>query len=221
MFTPDQIIALTTHHQAFPDSISWRLTPLGLETPQGIETWGGEPKTCRRFWTAYGDQVRTWSAAFGVPAELIVACALTETNGNPQSVREEPGYASDEVTPMKVSAGLMQLLIGTAGELMAGQGIHVDRAWLLDPGNSLRAGTMFIASQRPKTNLDPPKVACAYNAGGVYHQGGEKNRWKMRQFPIGTGEHADRYVKWFNETMLMFRTDGGAPEGSFTALLGA
>ena len=212
------IDALTRLH-AYQDSIQWRLTPIGIETPAGIETWGGQPKTSRIFWREYGDITTTWASAMQVPAELIVACALTESRGDPMSIREEPGYMSDLATPSKISAGLMQLLISTASEIMRTLGVHVDRAWLMVPDNAIRAGASFIASQAGKTGMDPPKVACAYNAGGIYYQGGEENRWKMRQFPIGTGHHADRFVKWFNECMGMFGADGTAPECSFCKAL--
>ena len=45
--------------------------------------------------------------------------------------------------------------------------VEFARAWLLEPDNSIQAGTAYIASQSSKTDLDPPKVSCAYNAGGV------------------------------------------------------
>lgn len=50
----------------------------------------------------------------------------------------------------------------------------VDRAWLLEPGNAIRAGTAFITDQWKITHFDPPKVACACNAGGVYYNDGAK-----------------------------------------------
>ena len=62
-------------------------------------------------------------------------------------------------------------------------------------------------------------MACAYNAGGVYQQNGAENRWRMRQYPIGTGAHADRFVAWFNDCFRMYEADGGAPALSFFALL--
>ena len=62
-------------------------------------------------------------------------------------------------------------------------------------------------------------VACAYNAGGVYRNDGPSNRWRMRQFPLGTGHHADRFVAWFNDAFRVFEADGGAPPMSFHRLL--
>jgi hypothetical protein len=39
----------------------------------------------------------------------------------------------------------------------------------------------------------------------------EGNRWRMRQYPIGTPHHADRYVQWFNDCFRVFQ------EGKHTA----
>ena len=152
-----------------------------------------------------------------MPAELIIATICTESRGDPDAVREEPGYESDERTPYKVSPGLMQTLISTARSALGDD--TIDREWLLRPDNSIRAGTAYIASQWKKTPFDPPKVACAYNAGGVYHNTSNANRWRMRQYPINTSHHADRYTKWFNDCFRMFKSDGVAPEGSFYRLL--
>jgi hypothetical protein len=50
--------------------------------------------------------------------------------------------------------------------------------------------------------MDPILTACAYNAGGIYRQNGPNNRWKLRQYPIGTGHHADRFAACFNSAMM-------------------
>lgn len=134
-------------------------------------------------------------------------------------MREEPGYISDEATPNKVSPGLMQTLISTARGVLADPSLN--RQWLLEPGNSIRAGTAYITSQWKLTHLDPPKVACAYNAGSVVYNANATNRWKMRQYPIGTQEHADRFVKWFNDCFVMFERDNVAPNLSFFTVLRA
>ncbi len=134
-------------------------------------------------------------------------------------MREEPGYVSDQANPDKVSPGLMQTLISTARQVLADPSI--DRHWLFEPGNAIRAGTAYITSQWKVTNLDPPKVACAYNSGGVYYNGSSANCWKMRQYPIGTQEHADRFVKWFNDCFVMFERDKVTPNLSFFTLLRA
>jgi hypothetical protein len=198
----------------FGNSVRWQVHTKGVSIEgTGVERTGGEPQTVRRVWDQFGGAIETWSGRFGVPAELIVATICTESRGDPHSVREEPGYRSDAATPDRVSPGLMQTLITTARNAL--QDNSVDREWLLEPGNSIQAGTAYIASQMTRTNLDPPKVACAYNAGGIYPNDGPDNRWKMRQYPIGSGAHADRFVRWFNDCAYAMEADNVLPALSF------
>lgn len=189
---------LTGYHSAFSGGVEWRLVPHGIEVKgSGVPRTPGEPATVARVWKNFGESIQRWSDELVVPVELIVATICTETGGMASSVRKEPGYISDNKTPSKISAGLMQTLISTARE---STGIRrLDRNWLLVPDNAIMAGTSYIKRQFAVTGFDPPKVACAYNAGGVYRQGGPDNRWKMRQYPIGTGKHCDRFVRWFND----------------------
>ena len=210
---------LKASHQYRNVSVSWRLDKKGIliDGSDKLETFGGEPATVRKIWQNFGMFVDEWSKGLGVPAELIVATIATETRGDPKAVREEPGYKSDEETPHKVSPGLMQTLISTARAALGDDTIN--RGWLLEPNNSIRAGTAYIAQQWRVTHFDPPKVACAYNAGSIFFNNSPDNRWKMRQFPINSSEHADRFVKWFNECFIMFEKDGVKPDVSFFALL--
>ena len=149
--------------------------------------------------------------------ELIVATICTELSGNPNAIRLEPGYVSDGATPAKVSPGLMQTLISTARDALPG--VAIDRDWLFVPANSIRAGTAYIKKQSGGTKLDPPVVACAYNAGSVVENTGAGNRWRMRQFPIGTSEHCDRFVGWFNDCFRVFGSGVDVPSMSFFRLL--
>lgn len=205
-------------HRFHESGCSWCLTPQGVSIddhpPQGTV---GEPETIRRVWREYGQSIAHWCTSAGVPVELVIATICTESNGRADAERLERGYSSDHETPHRISLGLMQTLISTARETL--EMPEIDRAWLLNPDNSIRAGTAYIAKQARITGFDAPKVACAYNAGGIYLQTGADNRWKMRQFPIGTGDHADRFVEWFNDCFRMFATDGGAPAMSFYAML--
>jgi len=213
----DVIDDLTRVHQ-YRASIKWQLTPSGIslegKPPAGT---GGEPQTVARVWNDFGTAVEHWAKRLNVPVELIVATICTESGGNPTVVREEPKYESDEQTPHQVSPGLMQTLISTARAAVGDD--TIDRSWLLEPANSIQAGTAYIASQWKSTSFDPPKVACAYNAGGVYYNDGVDNRWKMRQYPIGTGKHADRFVQWFNDCMRYFDKHKLKPETSFYTVL--
>lgn len=227
---------LTRPHAVFSGSVTWRLTAAGLEVAGKLEGQDGEPVAARRAFDWFGGHFRRVAAASGVPIELLVATACTEVLGDtrrfptPEAAtrarREEPGYESDERTPHRVSVGLMQTLISTARQVMPlpeddPDMTRITAATLEDPAQSILAGASYIESQAPRTRLDPPVVACAYNAGAVYEQTGAENRWRMRQYPIGTGRHADRFVIFFNHAMRLIAEDpslaGAAP--SFRALL--
>lgn len=213
--TPDfSGMELLTFHNAFPGGVRWRLTHEGIEIEgAGVERTRGEPKTITNIWTNYSAHINTWATHFNVPCVVIVAIIAVESSGDANSLRKEPGYISDSETPHKISPGLMQTLISTAQSTLKATvpATTIDRAWLLNPSHSIQAGTSYISGQRSKTLLDPPKVACAYNAGSVYENKGRNNRWKMRQYPIGTSEHCDRFVKWFNDAVEVLETSATRP----------
>ncbi|MDJ0946623.1 MAG: peptidoglycan-binding protein [Kiloniellales bacterium] len=209
----DLLPPLTVNHGIF-GSVEWRLAADGLRIEDAApEVTPGRPLTVRRVWDALGRSISQWCDVFDVPVELVLATICTESRGNPEALRIEPGYVSDEATPHRISAGLMQTLISTAREALDDPSI--DRDWLLIADNSIQAGTAYIGRQRRKTDLDPPKVACAYNAGSVIRNDSPGNRWKMRQFPIGTGHHADRFVAWFNDAFRVFETLDVPPDNAF------
>ena len=197
-----------------PRSVLWRLATDGIRIG-GTPATGtaGLPKTVEGVWARFGDDIRAWATEYDVPVELIVATICTESRGKPEALRTEPGYRSDRETPGRVSPGLMQTLIATARDTLGKRGFGdtggIDRTWLFVPRHSIRAGTSYIREQfdRPgarSTRFDPPKVACAYNAGSLLLNGGAENRWKMKQYPIGSGMHADRFVAWFNDCFRLF-----------------
>ncbi len=194
--------SLKKYHSAFSDGIKWRLVEDGVEIKgSGIERTTGKPATVTKIWENRNQEINKWANEFQVPCELIIATIATESGNNEKARREEPGFISDEKTPHRVSVGLMQTLLSTAASVLGKE--YVTAKWLEKPSNSIQAGAGYITQQAKKTNLDPPKVACAYNAGGIYHNQGEKNRWKMRQYPLGTSHHCDRFIKWYNDAVFM------------------
>jgi hypothetical protein len=214
-------VDLTQFH-AFRNGVRWRLTASGVEIEgSGVERTGGEPVTVTRIWQHYGKEINAAATEFNVPCALIIATIAVESGGKADAIRLEPGYVSDAATPGKVSPGLMQTLIATARSALPGEAASIDREWLLVALNSIRAGTAFIRGQAGQTNLDPPMVAAAYNAGGLYHQDGPANRWKMRQFRIGTSEHCDRFVRFFNDAVAMLAGHATRPSVEYATLLGA
>lgn len=192
-------------HQ-YRDSVTWYLGPEGIavSTMEAVGT-PGEPLTVRRIMKDYGAAIADACLKHNLPVELVIATIATESSGDPDARREEPGYVSDSATPDKVSVGLMQTLISTARDAMGDPAI--DDPWLRSPANSIAAGAACIARKIDETGYDPPKVACAYNAGGLYYDPSPGNRWRMRQYPLGTSAHADRFIAYFNDTIFSLRTD--------------
>jgi hypothetical protein len=203
----------------FENSVRWRLVPEGVEIEgSGVERSKGRPALVMKVWDTFGDAINQVARARQVPCPLLVATICTESGGNPDAVRLEPGYVSDEATPGRVSIGMTQTLISTARDTMR---MKVDREWLRQPRNAIDAGASYIARQSRTTQFDPPLVAAAYNAGRLAHQNGEKNRWKLRQFPIGTAAHCDRFVKFYNDAVAVMASHPTAPAVPHSTVLGS
>src|SRR5919202_3217589 len=134
-----------SEYHGFEDSVRWRVVAAGVEIDgSGLERTKGSPTTVTRVWESYGDAINRTARARRVPCELIIATICTESGGRADAQREEPGFVSDAETPNKVSAGLMQTLLSTASDTLQ---MSVDRRWLLEPANSIEAGTAYIAKQ--------------------------------------------------------------------------
>jgi hypothetical protein len=201
----------------FENSVRWRLVPEGVEIEgSGVERTRGRPDMVTRVWNTFGDEINQVARARKVPCPLIIATICTESGGKPDATRHEPGYTSDEATPHRVSIGLTQTLISTAREVMK---MKVDGAWLRQPYNAINAGAGYIEKQSRSTKLDPPLVAAAYNAGSLVRNDGPKNRWKLRQYPIGTSEHCDRFVKFYNDAVFMLSSHSRRPAVGHEVLL--
>jgi hypothetical protein len=225
LLSPLYPAAVTGWHRRFPGSVEWRLVPEGVQARAAtaaaraataretrasalVNASPGQLELLRAVYARFGDPIRRAALSHRVPAELIAATIATESSGKADSVRTEPGYVSDEATPHRLSVGLMQTLISTAREVLPGR--PIDRAWLLVPANSIEAGTAYIARQRQVTQLDPPLVAAAYNAGGVYHESAAANPWRLRCYPRGTGQHVTRFVQHYNAALVVQRETAGA-----------
>lgn len=187
----------------------WQLTPDGLVVDGRLDRTRGRLVTVPRVWRDFGDAIQAAASEFQVPVELIVATLCTESGGdvNVPSRRESRG---------RMSVGVMQTLIGTAREALPGE--EINEHTLRSPATSIRAGTAYIRQQRGHTGFDPPLVACAYNAGGLYPENSEINRWRLRQYPIGTAAHADRFVQWFNDCFAAFASRAAEPPAAAPSL---
>ncbi len=225
---PAALAALARPHARFGGGALWSLTAAGVVTDRGAIPGGPahEAAMLRVLRDWFAAPIQAQARRRGVPVELIAACICTESAGGTTSYtasaaaeRQEPGFRSHAATPHRVSIGCMQTLISTAAGSL---GRPVTAEELRRPDISIEAGTAYIAEAAGRTLLDPPVVACAYNAGSIRHDPSGANRWRMVQYPIGTGAHADRFVAYFNAGLRLLRREpglaGGAP--SFAALLG-
>ena len=186
------------------------LEPWGDESG-GIVRTGGEPLTMAVMWDDFGHAITASSARFGVPREWImgmIAIEATRLNRtkhfNPQCVREEPGYESDEATPHRVSPGLMQTLISTAdGEnrrthvfmtLDGSTHQKITRAMLFQPERSIALGASYMARQIERYGPSSLKVCAAYNAGSLK----KTDRNEFRMLAYGP-TRLRRFAEWVND----------------------
>lgn len=194
---------ITAMHGQYQDGCRWQLTKDGV-TIDG-ETGAVQDAAClalvQRVRRDFGQAMATALDKYKVPVELIIANMCTESGGRPSARRDEPGadLTDAERTPSRVSVGLMQTLLSTAREALKQPTLRLND--LLDPETSIRAGAAYIWRQGYTTHFDPPLVAAAYNAGRLVYDGSTSNRWRLRQYPIGTSAHCDRFVRFFNAAM--------------------
>lgn len=212
---------LTTPHGAFDSAARWHLTGLGLAVNRVVTGTPGEPETARKAFAFFGVEFRAAAKQFGVPIELLVACACAEAGVHIRQGREaarlserrEPGFVSYSATPHRVSIGVMHTLISTARQALGDPLLQaID---LHQPSVSIRAGAAYIAAQKKHTGFDPPLVAGAYNAGGVYDDPTPGLPFSLRDFPFGEDRHVERFVAYFNDVCGLVAKDptlaGSAP----------
>ncbi len=212
------------HHlirwQAFRNSTHWRLTPRGLVTCRGPVRISKKQhyrvKTVPKAWRRYGTLIRAAANKYRVPAELFVTIIINESGLRPKSFQTYSGYVDDRKTPHRISVGLGAVLISTARYMLKDD--TIDRAWLQNPENTMRMIGVYLDRRYRITGFDPVKVAGSYNAGGLHHQKGPANRWKLRNYPIGKSIYIDHFVAVFDEAMRFLSARPDRPRESFAAL---
>ena len=207
------LAALREPHGAFDSTARWRLIPSGLAVDGVVRGSGGEPVTARQAVEFFGQEFRIAAREFGVPVELLIACACAEAGVHIRqgyeaartSERREPGFVSYASTPHRVSVGVMHTLLSTARTALSDPTIMaID---LCTPLTSVRAGAAYIASQKPRTGYDPPLVAAGYNSGGVYDDPTPGLPFSLRDFPAGEDRHVTRFCAFFNDAWGLVKAD--------------
>lgn len=200
----------------------WKLVPKGIESEtDGVDRTHGPPITMRTLWEDFGEHIDHACWEMNVPVDVVAAMipieAARTSDGHydPESIREEPGYVSDEETPHRVSPGLMQTLISTARDMAEKYDLYdpseVDRKMLFEPSHSLMLGTAYLAHQIERYGRDPVLLCAAYNAGSVRDT--DRNPWRLRVYGA---TRLDRYVRWFNDFRAAVRDGSIQPEGNLT-----
>lgn len=184
----------------------------------GIVRSKGEPITMLMMWEDFGAAIVKASGRFGVPRQWIMGMIAIEATRlassrhfNPQCVREEPGYTSDEATPHRVSPGLMQTLISTAdGEnrrcsvyMTWDNAAHqkVTRQMLMQPERSIMLGTSYMARQIERYGMSSLRVCASYNAGSL--RTSDRNEFKMLAYGP---TRLRRFSEWSNDALAVLET---------------
>lgn len=175
----------------------WQVTPAGVivEGASGVARTVGQPVTVRRAWTLYGALMQAECLKRGVPVEIGMMVLCTESGSalNAAATLVEPDK--------RVSSGIMQVLTGTASDMLK-RSVTVDD--LQNPQISIEAGVAYIQHQKKETWFDPILTAAAYNAGGLYpSRQQDSNRFNLRS----TGDHLERAIRWYGDICFVAKED--------------
>jgi hypothetical protein len=189
---------LSEYHAKFPGGIRWRIALEGVELEgKGLLKYNTQMyETAAAFVGQYGEAFASVSKEYGVPMELLIACASTQSPGGPvKFVWRDPGYVGDDITPSRISAGVCRMLLSTAQFFLKDP--TLDHYWLLDVHNSVRACAAYMRFNRAtlRTGWDPVLVACAFNAGGLYEDQRPGNYWRLRQYSMLLGFHSSKNAR--------------------------
>ncbi len=184
--------------------IKWRIDPEGFVMLSDGQRPTGSRLFARSCFMHYGKSFQRWAAEYGkgLGVAHLVATAITESGCS-----EAKGMSSVD----GLSTGIMQVTGTTCQSLLRslGRAELSKNACMMkmadDPDFSVELGAAYMTQpkQVQLTSLNPPKVAAAYNAGGVYLD--PRNPWGMRC----TGNHIDRFVSAYNAYVAWHREDGG------------
>lgn len=100
--------------------------------------------------------IKEMSAKYGVPEALIKATITVESNWDVNASRYEVGMKD-------ASWGLMQVLLGTAREVLGRPNLTTTE--LLNPRVNIEAGTAYLAKQLNRYKGNITDAIAAYNAG--------------------------------------------------------
>lgn len=194
----------STGWQQHRDGIKWSVDPDGMVVLSDGQRPLGSRLFARSCYLRFADNFTRSASAYGqgLGVAHLVATAITESGCS-----EEKGMGSVD----GLSTGIMQVTGTTCQSLLRSLGREALSKndcmvkMASEPAFSVDLAAAYITQPRQVqiTSLNPPKVAAAYNAGGVYFD--RNNPWRMRS----TGNHIDRFVAAYNAYVAWFREEGG------------
>ena len=207
---------LKVWHNYGGGKVWWRVTEKGIEVKgKGLLESSKYTKRSGEIWQKYQGAIRTASEKYSVPIPVIIATISTESSGDAKAYRHEAAFYRRYIknksqwknnpyhhSPRRISSsyGLMQIMYTTAYSV----GFRGEPEDLYDPTVNVDAGSAYIASafQIKQHGWDPPKIACAYNAGSVRPT--SKNLWGMHYHP----GHLDRWIPAYNGALKILEDSG-------------
>ena len=196
VLNPGMLQAMMVPHAAYPGGVPWALTPSGIEVDGQAPPL--QPAAIARvdgLWSRYAARL---PVASRVPAELVLALLdLFADRAGAVTVLPGGDTLAPERTPDRVAVGPLQVTLEAARTALGRPGLTL--AELADPDLALQAGVQAIALRSGETRYDPPLVAAAHLAGGLFADTSAGNRWRLAQG--GPVVLIDRFVTAFNAAM--------------------
>ncbi|PID56443.1 hypothetical protein CSB45_11360 [candidate division KSB3 bacterium] len=204
---------LKVWHNYGSGTIWWRNSDNGIEVKgQGLVESAKYAEQAADIWQKYQTAIITASEKYSVAIPVIIATVVTESSGDAKAYRHEAAFYRRYIkknafwknnpyykAPRRISSsyGLMQIMYTTAYAV----GFRGTPEDLYDPAVNIDAGAAYMASafQVRQHGWDPPKIACAYNAGSVRPTA--QNRWGMYYHP----GHLDRWIPSYNAALKILK----------------
>ncbi len=207
--------SLSVWHHHGKGKVWWRVTDKGVEIKnEGVVKSQKYTDRAKKLWGKYREPLLAASKKYHVPVPVLIATISTESSGNPKAYRYEPLFYKRYIknqkqwkkspyykAPRRIAAsyGLVQIMYTTAYRV----GFRGEPEDLYEPDVNIDAGAAYIASAYQVNNhkWDPPKIACAYNAGSVRTT--TKNDWGIYHHP----GHLDRWIPAYNGAIEVMKAD--------------
>ena len=139
----------------------------------------------------WDDIIKDAASRHGVPYPLVQAVIGRESQFNPAAWRAEPAIGDG-------SAGLMQILLGTArGEGYTGPlGDSRSLTGLFDPATNIEYGTAYLARQYGRAGGDEAGAVSAYNGGWRPELGFGRPATKPLRLCLARSQTEGQCIKW-------------------------